>query len=118
MILTRLFRDFIKSERAGGIILIICTVVSLVLANSPLQNDYQALWNIDLGGHTSAHWINDGLMTIFFLLIGLELEREVYVGELSTIRNALLPTVAALGGMLVPAGIFLIFNFGKVTQAG
>ena len=64
------------------------------------------------------HWINDGLMAVFFLLIGLELEREIYVGELSDMRNAILPISAALGGMVVPAGIFLLFNYGTTTQAG
>ena len=69
-------------------------------------------------GGSITHWINDGLMAIFFLLIGLELEREVYDGELSTIQNALLPMAGALGGMIVPAGIFLVFNYGTPTQSG
>lgn len=72
--------------------------------------DYVGLWNTSLAGHTLVHWINDGLMTIFFLLIGLELEREIYIGELSNLRNALFPVFAALGGMLVPAGVYLAFN--------
>jgi NhaA family Na+:H+ antiporter len=71
-----------------------------------------------LGGESLEYWINDGLMTIFFLLIGLELEREIYEGELSNIKDALLPIFAALGGMLVPAGIYLLFNYGGVAQAG
>lgn len=118
MILTRLFKEFFESEKAGGLILILVTAVSLVLANSPVQDAYLHFWHYDLGGHSLVHWINDGLMTIFFLLIGLELEREIYIGELSHIKNAALPLVAALGGMLVPAGIFLLLNVGSVAQSG
>jgi NhaA family Na+:H+ antiporter len=118
MILTKLFNEFINSEKAGGLILVLMTVLSLVLANSPLQSAYTDLWNIDLGGHNIIHWINDGLMTIFFLLIGLELEREIYQGELSNLRNASLPVFGAIGGMIIPAGIFLLLNFGTKTQAG
>lgn len=113
-----LFVEFFESEKAGGILLIICTIVSLVLANSFLQQGYLQLWNMEMGGHTTVHWINDGLMTIFFLLIGLELEREVYVGELSSMKNASFPIFAALGGMVVPAALFLGFNYGTQTQAG
>ncbi len=118
MRLTHLFREFFDSEKAGGIILVVATVLSLLLANSAFQAGYTRLWNYDLAGHSLVHWINDGLMTIFFLLIGLELEREIYQGELLDIKNASLPLFGALGGMLVPAGIFLLFNFGRPTQAG
>ena len=118
MKLTRLFNDFFDSEKAGGLILVFVTVLSLGLANSAWQTDYIHFWHIDLGGHSIVHWINDGLMTIFFLLIGLELEREIYHGELSDLKNASLPIFGALGGMLVPAGLFLLLNFGTGTQAG
>jgi Na+:H+ antiporter, NhaA family len=118
MKLTRLFNDFFESEKAGGLILVFVTVLSLIIANSPWQTDYITFWQYDLGGHSFVYWINDGLMTIFFLLIGLELEREIYLGELSSIKNAALPIVGALGGMLVPAGIFLLFNFGTNSQSG
>lgn len=118
MKLTGLFKDFFNSEKAGGLILVFVTILSLALANSPWQKEYINLWNHDLGGHTVVHWINDGLMTIFFLLIGLELERELYKGELSDIKNASLPILGAMGGMLVPAGIFLLLNFGTPTQSG
>jgi NhaA family Na+:H+ antiporter len=118
MKLTRLFNEFFDSEKSGGILLICCTALSLLLANSFLQHSYLQIWNFQFGGHSSTHWINDGLMTIFFLLIGLELEREIYIGELSSLKNASLPIFAALGGMLVPAGLFLLFNFGRDTQAG
>lgn len=118
MKLTKLFNEFFESEKAGGVVLVLVTVISLLLANSGAGNSYTGFWHTDVGGHSIVHWINDGLMTIFFLLIGLELEREIYIGELSNIRNALLPIFGALGGMLVPAGIFLLLNFGTETQAG
>jgi len=118
MKLTRLFNDFFASEKAGGLILVIVTVLSLIVANTPWQTNYISFWQNDMGGHSLVYWINDGLMTVFFLLIGLELEREIYQGELSNIKNAALPIIAALGGMIVPAGIFLLFNFGSNSQAG
>ena len=118
MKLTRLYKDFINSEKSGGLILVFATVLSLGLANSPWQTDYINFWHFDLGGHSIVHWINDGLMTIFFLLIGLELEREMYHGELSDIKNASLPIFGAIGGMIVPAGLFLLLNFGTDAQAG
>ena len=118
MKLTRVFNDFFESEKAGGLILVFVTILSLIIANSPWQTDYITFWQSDLGGQSFVYWINDGLMTIFFLLIGLELEREIYQGELSSIKNASLPIIGALGGMLVPAGIFLLFNFGTSSQAG
>lgn len=108
MKLTRLFKDFTRSEQASGIVLIGCTVLSLV-ATSTIAG-YTELWHTQIGNHTLTHWINDGLMTIFFLLIGLELEREVYQGELSTIKQASLPVIAALGGMVVPALLYWIIN--------
>ncbi|HSN61942.1 MAG TPA: Na+/H+ antiporter NhaA, partial [Ferruginibacter sp.] len=88
MKLTKLFSDFFNSEKTGGIILIVCTLVSLALANSSMQTGYINFWKTDFNGHSLTHWINDGLMSIFFLLIGLELEREIYVGELSDFKNA------------------------------
>lgn len=118
MKVTKLFDDFFNSERAGGILLIFCAVVSMILANSPWQEGYQHLWHVNLAGQPLEYWINDGLMAIFFLLIGLELEREVYNGELSSIKQASLPIVAALGGMIVPALLFLIINYETPTQAG
>lgn len=118
MIATKLFKDFFESEKAGGLILIGCTVVSLVFANSYYGSDYHHFWNTQLAGHSIEYWINDGLMTIFFLLIGLELEREIYHGELSNIKDALMPIFGALGGMIVPAGLFLLLNFGTSTQSG
>lgn len=118
MQLTKLFHDFFRSEKAGGLILVIVTLISLSLANSPWKSGYTGFWLSDLGGETLVHWINDGLMTLFFLLIGLELERELYQGELSDLKVAALPVFGALGGMAVPAGIYLLFNFGTNTQSG
>jgi len=118
MKLTKLFTDFFNSEKSGGLILVFVAFLSLALANSPLQISYLNFWKIDFAGHSIVHWINDGLMSIFFLLIGLELEREIYNGELSEIKSAALPIFGALGGMVVPAGLFLLLNFGTDTQSG
>ncbi len=116
--LSGLFNDFFHSEKAGGIVLLCCTIVSLIIANSVWSDDYLHIWHYKLGEESVEHWINDGLMAIFFLLIGLELEREIYAGELSSIKNALLPVTGALGGMLVPAAIYVAFNLGTITASG
>ncbi len=116
--LSNTFQRFFESEKAGGILLIVCTVISLILANSPIGDQYLHLWHVKVAGLSVEHWINDALMAIFFLLIGLELERELYNGELSSLRNALLPIVAAAGGIAVPALIHFGFNGGTPTQAG
>ncbi len=118
MRLTSTFKTFFESEKAGGILLVFVTVLSLFLANSSIQTEYIQFWSTNVGHHSITHWINDGLMTIFFLLIGLELEREIYHGELSNIKNAALPIFGAFGGMLIPAGLFLLLNFGTTTQNG
>ena len=118
MVLSKLFNDFFNSEKAGGLVLIFCTALSLFLANSQWQHSYTQIWHTNIGGHSLEYWINDGLMTIFFLLIGLELEREIYIGELSNLKNALLPVTGAFGGMLVPAGLYLLFNYGTPTESG
>jgi NhaA family Na+:H+ antiporter len=118
MLETKLFKDFFNSEKAGGLILIACTILSLIIANSSLGAGYHHFWQTQFVGHSIEYWINDGLMTIFFLLIGLELEREIYKGELSNIKNALLPIFGAVGGIIVPAGLFMLFNFGTSTQSG
>ena len=118
MKITKLFRDFFESEKVGGLILIGCTLLSLFLANSNFSENYIHFWHTDINGHSLEHWINDGLMAIFFLLIGLELEREVYIGELSDLKKATLPIFAALGGMIVPALLYLSLNFGTETQSG
>lgn len=115
---TTVFKDFVNSEKAGGVLLIACTLLSLILANSTWGETYTAIWQKDMGGHSVAHWINDGLMTLFFLLIGLELERELYHGELSRMKQATFPLFGAIGGMLVPAGLYLAFNYGLPTASG
>ena len=118
MRVTKLFKDFFDSEKSGGLVLIACTIISLVVANSTFGTDYHHFWQTQFQGHSIEHWVNDGLMAIFFLLIGLELEREIYIGELSKLKDALLPIFGAIGGMFVPAGLFLLFNYGTATQSG
>lgn len=116
--LSATFREFFRSKKAEGIILIAMTMLSLVLANSQFGATYLDVWHVEFGGLSVEHWINDGLMAIFFLFVGLELERELYNGELSDFRNALLPLAAALGGIGVPAAIHFAFNAGTDTQSG
>ena len=118
MKITQVFNNFFESEKLGGLILLVCTITSLLVANSTFGESYHHFWLTDFSGKSIEYWVNDGLMTIFFLLIGLELEREIYQGELSNIKDALLPIFAAIGGMVVPAGIYLAFNFGTATQSG
>lgn len=118
MALTKLFRDFFNSERSAGILLIGCTILSLLLTNSNLGGSYLQIWNAKVSGESVTHWINDGLMAIFFLMIGLELEREIYKGELSDIKKALLPVMAAIGGILVPAAIYFFLNYSSDTKSG
>jgi NhaA family Na+:H+ antiporter len=115
---TRIFTAFFESEKAGGLVLMFATAVSLALANFPGGEFYAEFWETHIGTHSISHWINDGLMAIFFLLIGLELEREIYNGELSNLRTAALPLFGALGGMVVPAGIYLALNYGTQFQSG
>jgi NhaA family Na+:H+ antiporter len=116
--LSKSFKRFFDSEKSSGILLIICTAVSLLLANSIFGANYLSIWHVYLGGLSVEHWINDALMAVFFLLIGLELERELYNGELSNFRNALLPIFAAIGGICLPASIHFFLNAGTPTQAG
>ena len=116
--LTKSFKAFFDSEKSSGLILIFCTVVSIGLANSIIGPGYLRLFSARVGGLSVEHWINDGLMAVFFLLIGLELEREVFSGELSDFKHALLPIIAAVGGICLPALIHFAFNSGTATQAG
>ena len=120
------FKDFFRSGQIGGIILLFCVAVSITIANSSLGNEFEQLLSTQLGFSTeSIHleyslsmWINDGLMAIFFLLVGLEIKREMLEGELSNPRKAAMPIMAALGGMLLPAAIYLLFNQGLETARG
>jgi NhaA family Na+:H+ antiporter len=107
-----LFREFTGSEKNAGLVLVFCTFLSLTLANLPFGESYIRFW------HQHEHWINDGLMTFFFLVVGLEIERELYAGELHPIKNALLPVAGAIGGMLVPALIFIGLNYDSPTLKG
>lgn len=116
--LSNSFNDFFRSEKTSGMLLIFCTLIALAITNSFWGANYLRLWQTGVGSLSVEHWINDGLMAIFFLLIGLELERELYVGELSQFKNALLPIFAAIGGICLPALIHFIFNKGTSTQAG
>jgi NhaA family Na+:H+ antiporter len=101
-------RTFFENEKAGGICLIVCTIVSMVLAN--LSPSYISFWQINLGSLDLVHWINDGLMAIFFLLVGLELKKEFLVGELSDLKRAVTPLMAAFGGVAVPSLIYYLIN--------
>jgi len=124
--LTKLFREFFESEKTGGLILVFCTVASILIANSAMGAGWLHFWHahLDLSfgavplDYSVEHWVNDGLMAVFFLLVGLEIEREIYIGELADFRNALLPILAAAGGMLIPAGFHFFFNHGRPEEAG
>jgi NhaA family Na+:H+ antiporter len=116
--LTKAFKAFFQNEKSSGFVLIACAIVSLLLANSPFSEAYLGIWKTYIAGLTVAYWVNDGMMAIFFLLIGLELKRELYKGELSDLKSALLPIFAALGGIAFPALIHFGFNAGLPTAKG
>ncbi len=124
--IVRPFQDFAHKQSSGGVLLIAAAAVALVWANSPWGTSYAALWNTELtvgvGEYSLSkdltHWINDGLMAVFFLVVGLEIKREVLVGELSSARGAALPVAAALGGAVLPAAIYLAINAGTEGAAG
>src|SRR3954451_20959378 len=118
--LERPVTEFLHTEAAGGVALVVAAIVALVWANSPCKQSYFDLWHthlvISLGTHaldlTLEEWVNDGLMTIFFFVVGLEIKRELVEGELRDRRQATLPAIAAVGGMVVPALIYLGINAG------
>jgi NhaA family Na+:H+ antiporter len=120
------FARFFRLESAGGIVLIACALIALAWANSPWGGAYHHLWETKLGfslgpwsiSHTIHHWINDGLMAVFFFLVGLEIKREALIGELTSLRKAALPGAAALGGMVVPALLYAAVNAGGAGAAG
>ena len=120
------FRNFIKREEFAGILLLIFTLIALAWANSPWYDLYINLQQMDVAfqigtvtvSQTVIHWINDGLMAIFFFVIGLEIKREILAGALSSFKQASLPIAAAIGGMIVPALIYTIFNLGKAGSPG
>lgn len=106
-----MFRDFFKMESAGGILLVIAAAIAMVIANSAMGEGYQAFLHSYVFGMSVSHWINDGLMAVFFLLIGLEVKRELLEGALKSRETAIFPAIAAVGGMLAPALIYVAFNF-------
>ncbi|MCB1865100.1 MAG: Na+/H+ antiporter NhaA [Chromatiales bacterium] len=118
--------EFIHDQTAGGLVLMACAVLALVLANSPWAESYAHILHtpitLSIGAwslsHSLHHWINDGLMTLFFFVVGLEIKREFLVGELADRRRAALPIAAAIGGMVVPAGIYALINAGGPGIAG
>ncbi|MDX1654240.1 MAG: Na+/H+ antiporter NhaA, partial [Candidatus Competibacteraceae bacterium] len=120
------FEEFIHGETTSGVLLMVCAAIALLIANSPLAEPYAHLLHTHLSlnmgpwvlDQTLHHWINDGLMALFFFLVGLEIKREVLVGELSVPRQAALPIIAAIGGMVVPALIYILFNFGGEGARG
>ncbi len=120
------FAEFFRLEIAGSVLLLGATILALLIANSPWHAVYDAFLHTEIGIHVGGagieqslkHWIDDGLMVLFFFVIGLEVKREIVVGELSKPRQALLPVIAALGGMLVPAAIYLAFNAGGAGASG
>ncbi|KFF74925.1 pH-dependent sodium/proton antiporter [Chryseobacterium sp. P1-3] len=124
MNLSLYFKKFFNNSQASGIILIFCVLISLLIANSSLAENFQHFLDQEVGTHLFgleypvSIWINDGLMAVFFLLVGLEIKRELVEGELSSFKNASLPIFAAVGGMLVPAVIFSIFNSGTEYSNG
>lgn len=119
-------RSFASHEAAGGIVLLICAVIALIWANSPWSESYYHLWHteitVGIAGYSLTkdlhYWINDGLMAVFFFVVGLEIKREILVGELSTGKKAMLPIFGALGGMLVPALLYTLLNFNKPSEPG
>ncbi|PKF73452.1 Na+/H+ antiporter NhaA [Chryseobacterium sp. PMSZPI] len=124
MNLSLYFKKFFNNSQASGIILIFCVLISLLIANSSLAENFQHFLDKEVGTHLFgleypvSIWINDGLMAIFFLLVGLEIKRELVEGELSSFKNASLPIFAAVGGMLVPAVIYTFFNSGTEYSNG
>jgi len=122
--ITNYFKKFLHSSQSSGIILILCVAISLLIANSSLGESFQNLLDKNIGtelfhlNYPLSIWINDGLMAIFFLLVGLEIKREIVEGELSNFKSASLPIIAAIGGMIVPAAIYFLFNHGTEYAKG
>jgi len=125
-LIARPLRDFLQTETAGGILLLVATLAALAWANSPIGDSYEPVWRTEIGIQIAnfeltedlRHWVNDGLMTIFFFVVGLEIKRELVVGELNEPRKAALPALAALGGMIVPALIYAALNIGGPGASG
>lgn len=124
--LSHFFNSFFKNEATGGILLLICAIVAVALASFPQTRGFDDYFNniVSIGGENFnismpiRHWINDGLMTIFFLSVGLEIKREMIFGQLSSLKKSILPIMGAIGGMIVPACIYAIFNHGNPETSG
>jgi len=120
------FQEFVRTESLSGVLLIFATLLALIAANTPIKVYYHQLLEQTLSIHISGytldktflHWVNDGLMAVFFLLVALEIKREFFFGQLTGIRKALLPVLSAVGGALFPAVIFLMFNYGTEYSSG
>jgi len=125
-VVLRPFQQFAQTESSGGIVLMVCTALALAWANSPWSESYFHLWERTLTIGTEGfgltetlhHWINDGLMAVFFFVVGLEIKREMLVGELASVRQAALPIAGAIGGMIVPAALYMALNWGGPGAAG
>ena len=118
MRITKFFKEFFSNSQSSGILLVFCVLISLMIANSSASEGFQSFLDQSWGPYSVSVWINDGLMAVFFLLVGLEIKRELLDGELSNFKNASLPIFAAIGGMLVPAAIFTLFNHGTEYSKG
>ena len=118
MRITKFFKEFFSNSQSSGILLVFCVLISLMIANSSASGGFQSFLDQSWGPYSVSVWINDGLMAVFFLLVGLEIKRELLDGELSNFKNASLPIFAAIGGMLVPAAIFTLFNHGTEYSKG
>lgn len=124
MVLSKYFQNFFSSSKTSGVILIGCVILSLFIANSSYGDGFANILNTEIGAenlhlkYSVSVWINDGLMAIFFLLVGLEIKRELVEGELSNLKRALLPIFAALGGMIIPALLYVAFNFNTEYSKG
>ncbi|HJR45821.1 MAG TPA: Na+/H+ antiporter NhaA [Actinomycetota bacterium] len=125
-LLARPIRTFLDTEASGGVVLLLATLAALVWANSPWSSSYDTFWHTEIALEAGSrdltldlrHWVNDGLMTLFFFVVGLEIKRELVVGELNDARKAMLPAIAALGGMAGPALLYLAFNAGEPGGPG
>lgn len=120
------FLDFLKSESSSGLILLICAVIAIIIANSSFATTYDNILHtyVTIGykeislSMSVLHWINDGLMAIFFFVVGMEIKRELVIGELKSLKRTILPVSAAMGGMIVPAIIYVLFNYKEATITG
>jgi len=110
--------EFLRTEEGSGVLLLGAAIVALAWANSPLVHLYDGLWEVEVGPLNLHDWVNDCLMTLFFFVVGLEIKREVVVGELRDPRKLALPAIAAVGGMVTPAAIYLLFNAGGASASG